>query len=281
MKKQTAFYHCIVMCALALVPAVAHAKKQAKMMLIPTRVVMQDGARAATIELRNNGDATGQYTISLIDMEMKETGQVVALPSDQPGEFSAIPYLHLSPKSTTLTPGESQVVRVMQKRNQEMEPGEYRAHLRVKIENDNVEGLNGSDPVPPAQTSISVKANVVVIMPVILRVGETEATLALENPQVIYDAQGKPILSLNLLREGNRSAIGDFSITYKSPGGDERLMTFFPGVAIYRPTPKREVTIPLDVPSGVSLKQGSLDITYSAQEQEGGKPLAKTSLNLP
>lgn len=255
----------------------AYAAK-AKLMLMPTRVVMDDGQKAARVELKNAGDATGQYSISMIDMTMLETGAIVDVPNGKRELYSAIPFLHTSPKSVTIAPGESQTIRIMQKRGAQLEAGEYRSHLRVRLENENVDGQ--SDSTPANQSAISVKAHLAIVIPVILRVGDTTYSVSIDGPKLAYDELGKPKLEMYLNRDGNRSALGDFSITYKPPTGTERLITFYPGIAVYRPTARRFVSIPLDVPSGVNLKSGNLDITYSAQEKDGGKPLAQTSLKL-
>jgi len=259
----------------------SQAADKAEIMLMPTRVVMAANEKAATVQLKNTGNATGQFSVSLVDMEMKEDGNVVILDPDVAAPFSATPYLHLSPKSITVKPQQSQTIRILQKRNaRKAEPGEYRSHLRVKMENDNVEGTEAAANNPLADTVISVKANLVLIIPVIFRVGETSYSMNIEEPILQYDANGQPAVNMYLAREGNRSAMGDFSISYKPSKGKEKLLTFFPGVPVYRPTLRRFISVPLDVPEGLFLKNGSLEISYSSQEQEGGTILAHTSLIL-
>jgi hypothetical protein len=84
-----------------------------------------------------------------------------------------------------------------------------------------------------------------------------------------------------LLREGNRSSMGDFTFTYTPPGGAAQQIKFYPGVPVYRSTARRVVTIPLnDIPAGVDLTKGKLDILYAAQESEDRKKLAETQINL-
>lgn len=273
----------LILATIFLCPTFSYAGDKAEIMLLPTRVVMEKDAKSAIVQLKNTGGATGQFSVSLVDMEMKEDGSVVTLDESAPGPYSAIPYLHISPKSITIRPGESQTVRILQKRNVTLEPGEYRSHLRVKMENDNVEGTEAAaKDQSKTEAVIAVKANLVLIIPVIFRVGETDYSVTLESPVLKRDASGHPSVDMYIAREGNRSVMGDFSIKYKpAGGGEEKLLTFFPGVPVYRPTARRFISVPLDVPAGLSLNSGSLEISYAAQETEGGKVLAQKSLPLP
>jgi len=117
---------CLFLAFGLLLPQAAHANR-AEVMILPPRVVMENNDRYATIVVRNIGDAAGDFTVGLQDMKMRETGMVV--PPD-PGEtppYSAMPYLHITPKSMTLKPGETQSVRLMVRVPENLEPGEYRA----------------------------------------------------------------------------------------------------------------------------------------------------------
>lgn len=258
----------------------ANAADRAEIMLMPTRVALAQNERSATVQLKNTGTATGAFSVKLVDMTMNEDGTVTPVKDGEVEPFSAIPYLHVSPKSVTVKPGEVQAIRLLQKRNVSLEPGEYRAHLRVKMENDNVEGTRVSTSDQTENTTISIKANLVLIIPVIFRVGETDYKVSIEEPRLVRTSAGQTKLDLTLVREGNRSSMGDFSVSYKKPGEELKLLTFYPGIPVYRPTPSRHVSIPLDIPEGVSLSEGTLEITYTAQEQEGGDILAQTSLPL-
>jgi hypothetical protein len=89
-------------------------------------------------------------------------------------------------------------------------------------------------------------------------------------------------VDMYLTREGNRSSFGDIAVTYIPQGGAPLLIKAFRGVAVYRPIPRRFISVPLDeTPKGVSLTRGRLDIVYTAQEKEGGKTLAEAQLALP
>src|SRR3954464_6792233 len=83
---------------------------RAEVLLLPTRVIMENGDRYTTVVVKNTGNATGNFSVSLIDMEMKEDGLVSPFPDGKSDPLSAIPYLRIAPKSITLKPGETQNV---------------------------------------------------------------------------------------------------------------------------------------------------------------------------
>jgi hypothetical protein len=60
----------------------------------------------------------------------------------------------------------------------------------------------------------------VIIIPVILRHGETSYAMQLESPKLVARcANGAPKLDMYLRRTGNRSSMSDISVEYVSPEG--------------------------------------------------------------
>jgi hypothetical protein len=250
-------------------------------MMLPTRVIMENSDRFTTVVIKNVGNATGNFSVDMIDMEMKEDGLVVPLEEGKADAYSAIPYLRVAPRSITLKPGETQNVRVMLRKPETLAPGEYRSHMRVKLDNDNVEGTEENEEKPVKEAQISVKANLVLIIPVIVRHGETTMSVKIDSPKLAHDAHGKPQLDLALLLEGTRSSMGDFVISYMASDNKSQVIKNFPGVPVYRSVARRQVSIPMDdIPAGVNLSTGKLDIVYQAQEKEGGKKLAEAEMSL-
>jgi hypothetical protein len=269
---------CLFLAFGLLLPHAAHASR-AQVMILPPRVVMENNDRYSTIVIRNIGDATGDFTVGLQDMKMLETGMVVPLDPGETPQYSAIPYLHITPKSMTLKPGETQTVRLMLRVPESLGPGEYRSHVKVDLVNDNTDAAVNA---MSKEAVIAVKANLIIIIPVIVRHGATTLSMGIADAKLSHDAKGTPSVDMYLTREGNRSSMGDISVTYIPQGGAPQLIKAFRGVAVYRPIARRFISVPLDeTPKGVSLARGRLDIVYSAQEKEGGKTLAETQLSLP
>lgn len=264
---------------LLLSPQLAWAER-AQIMLLPTRIVMENSDRYVTVIVKNSGDASGNISIDLVDMVMRENGLVQLMePGSDP--HSAIPYLRISPHSVTLKPQTSQNVRILLRKPQDLPAGEYRSHLKVTIENDNVEASEANKASNTDATGISVKSKLAFTIPVIVRTGETAIAINFDAMKMMRNEQGKPVLNFALLREGNRSVMGDFTITHSKPGRKPDLIKTFPGIPIYRSTDRREVSIGLDdLPGDVDLTTGTLNVVFTAQEKEGGMKLAEGTLDL-
>jgi hypothetical protein len=253
--------------------------EHANLMLIPTRVVMHDSDLYASVIVKNSGQATGNFSVGLIDMQMQETGNIVPVEEGKKADYSAIPYVHVAPRSMTLKPGEMQNVRLILSKKAHLEDGEYRAHLKVRIVDENVDDIVPSV-VSTKQVSIVPKAHLVLIIPVIFRHGDTSLTMRIDMPRLSHDASGASKLDMYLVRSGNCSSMGDISVNYVSVDGKSQLLNFSSGIPVYRPTPRRFISIPLDVPKSISLSRGSLRITYAERPEEGGKVLAEKTVNL-
>lgn len=257
----------------------AHAGN-AGLLLSPTRIVLENGARYVTVTVRNTGDATGRYKVELVDAAMDENGGIKILEDGKRDEFSAIDLLSISPSSITLKPDESQVVRILVKKKEGLADGEYRSHLQVRMtEND-------LDPVtekPNEGTGIAIKSKMTTVIPVILRNGQTTFTLAIDDAKVLFaggDNQQAPEVKINMSFAGNRSIIGDVKITHIAPDGKETQLAFVQGLPIYRGVNKRNQTLSLQSTDGVNLHVGRLRVDFLSQENEGSHVLAQKEVLL-
>src|ERR1017187_6387753 len=104
---------CLFLVIAVLWPLPSRADPTAEITMLPTRIVMEKDDRFATVTVKNTGQATGNFTTELVDMQMKEEGMVVPVDAGQTDPYSAIPYVHLAPRSFTLKPGEDQNVRLL------------------------------------------------------------------------------------------------------------------------------------------------------------------------
>lgn len=271
MRKLVSFF--LVLLLLAAFPSWA---RNAQTMLVPTRIVMEHRDRQFTAVVKNVGDAVGDYTLELVDMKMREDGAVVPYEAGETPQYSAIPYLHVAPRSFTLKPGEYQNVRLMLRKPENLAEGEYRAHLLVRI----VDRSPETAPAPGEHSAIAVKMTLAITIPVIVRTGNTAATVAIDQPKLTRDPAGKPAVTLYLTRSGNRSVMGDIAVTCSQAAGGPRVIKTVYGVPVYRTLERRFVSVPLDeTPKDVNLADCNLGITYSAQQGDGGKILAEAHLN--
>jgi P pilus assembly chaperone PapD len=260
------------------------APAHAGLMLYPTRVVFEKNQRAAQIELINDGDKPATYRISLVNRRMTEDGRFEAADSAAPGEHFADGMLRFSPRQVTLEPGTAQTVRLMLRKPAELLEGEYRSHLQFEklpdvegsasIENQG-QGANGK--------GIGVVLNVLVgaSVPVIVRHGAVSANVGLTHLVLKKDEAQHPLLALQFEREGSSSVYGDLSVTFTPRGGKPQVLARADGLAVYTPNRVRQAALPLELPKGMELAHGMLEVSYRDRPEAGGKLLAQANLELP
>lgn len=264
----------LFLCAL-LAPQVSRAET-AEVMLFPTRVVLDDAKRWATVIVKNAGDATGDYRVDLADRKMRDDGAVVNYEPGETPQYSALPMVHAAPASMTLKPGQTQEIHIiMHTPAKPLEPGEYRAHLQVHLTHP-----NAGQPAPGPHAGIVVHAEVVMSIPILVRVGPPSLSLSIEQPRLTHNAKGTPLVEFALVRNGNISSMGDFSVTCVSGRSPPQVIKTLPGQAVYRPLARRLVSLPLDeTPPDIALAACKLSVLYTAQKDAGGKILAQVPIN--
>lgn len=257
----------------------------ADLMLFPTRVVFDKNQRAAQVELINTGQENATYRIHLVNRRMSETGDFSAVASPLPGEQFADAMLRYSPRQVTLAPGRGQTIRIMVRKPANLAAGEYRSHLQF----DRVPDASGASSIQdqmakpgPGEVGVQLKALVGVSIPVIVRQGETQATVALSGLELLKPAAAAvPTVAAVLQRSGNRSVYGDLMATFTPQGGTPVEVGKAGGVAVYTPNPLRRIRMELKPPAGTALAHGTLRMIYRERAEAGGHVLAETAIELP
>lgn len=253
--------------------------RRADVLLSPTRVVLEKGAKFATVTIRNPGDGAGRYKIDLVDAHMDENGGIKVLEAEAKEPFSAKDNISLSPRSLTLAPDENQPVRLLIKNMESLPDGEYRSHLAVRLTETDIDLKTGQP--NPQGTSVVVRPKISTVIPVIIRKGDVNYTVTVEGAKIVMgggDKQQKPEVQTTLGFSGNRSVLGDIKVTHVAADGKETQLAFFRGVAIYRGLTKRTQSVPLDVPAGVNIHAGKIQVAYMSQENEGSKVLSSKEI---
>lgn len=265
----------LVGCLLLARPALAD------LMLHPTRVVLEKNQRAAQVELINNGSDPATYRISLTNRRMTEAGDLVTVTEPAPGEQFADAMLVFSPRQVTLAPGTTQTVRVMVRRPAGLAAGEYRSHLHFEKLPD--AGGKTSVEAPQGDGKIGITLNVLVgaSIPVIVRQGDTSASVTLSHLALQGAPGAAPALALQLERSGNSSVYGDLAVRFVPRSGKASDIGLLGGIAVYTPNPMRRAEVPLALPPGVALAHGTVEVTYRERPDAGGRTIAAAALELP
>lgn len=257
-------------------PAALPAQELGGLQVFPTRVLLDGRTRTAALTLNNSGTKPTTYRISLIEMRMTDTGAVIAIKEGENVASAASPYLRYSPRQVTLEPKSPQSVRIQVRKPADLPPGEYRSHLLFR-----------AIPEPDAETARAdggvtvVGAKLVAVygvaIPVIVRHGETTAKITLAAPTMEHSPDGKQrFVSIDMRREGNRSAFGDFTAQWVPPKGAPIPLGEKKGVAIYVPNAAIRVRIPIDPMR--DLKGGKVRVEFA---EASALPISTAEIMLP
>lgn len=249
------------------------------LMIFPTRIVLEDGQKAAQVDLINSGTEAISFRISLERKRMNELGEFRPVrDKGAPGELFADQIVRYSPRQVTLAPGGGQTVRIVLKLPDNLPPGEYRSHLSFSR-------VPAASTLPPAQEGdenrpggiqTRLMAYVGASIPVIVRHGKLDAKLSIEEVALRPGNAGEaPQVDFVLHREGTRSVYGDITVVAIDGDGREEQIGAASGVAVYTPNRVRRAHLTLrpkvKVPQG-----GQLKVIFTERGEK--KPLAESTV---
>jgi P pilus assembly chaperone PapD len=240
------------------VSAVATCQRLGDLVVTPTRLVLDDKARAGDITLLNKGSQTVRYRLTLVDMEMSEDGVLRRVESGS--RHSAKNILRLSPREIVLQPGESQRIKVLVTFPAGLADGELRSHL--SFEPISIPKLRPDQGTSEGSIKLNLEIKAVVTIPVIARHGRLAAAASINSAAVGHDGDGW-FTKFKIDRAGNRSIRGDLTVSFvPASGGPKVLLGMMSGLAVYVPNSSRIVTVRLakDV---AALGKGDIEVTFS------------------
>lgn len=251
---------------------------QGSLLLTPKRIIFEGNKTSESINLANSGTDTARYVISLVDLRMNEDGSFEEISQADAWQISAEPYLRYFPRTVTLAPNEAQVIRVQYNRQAQMAPGEYRSHIYVRALSTPTP-LGEKDPEQTASISVKLQPVFGISIPVIIRVGETNATaffsgISLETPDSASYA-----LSMVLNRTGNMSIYGNIIVRYITPNGISTVVATVKGLAVYTPNKLRRIQLPLDKNMQIDCRHpGKLVVQFFSHVNDKDKKIAETEM---
>jgi len=255
-----------------------------QLMVSPTRIVFEGGERTKQVNLINNGSETGRFRISFVRRKMTADGKIEEVAENEPGMYSD-EFIRFSPRQVTLQPGQSQTVRLMLRKKRGIVDGEYRSHMLFQsLPDPAASDINELAGDRSDALSVQLIPVIGITIPVIVRQGELNASVTLSDFEIkqVNTVRASAVLSLKLNREGTSSAYGDFRVYFTPKDGAPVTVGQVNGIAIYTPLTSRTVDIRLQTPSGFSLSNGDLHISYlKPGEDENSGLLAESRLAVP
>jgi hypothetical protein len=258
--------------------------------IYPRRIVMDRRQRVASVGLYNKMPFEGEYEISVANMVMTDSGQIIPfsnLPENLDASHvkTASDMLRWSPRRVLLLGSEAQTVRIMARPPADLPDGEYRAHFTVvSVPNDIDEGFSIDDALSNGSQSagnvgVTIRPRFGISIPVIVRVGETTLDVGLKDFSLSQTESG-PQVSLTINRSGTRSAYGDLIVT--APGQDAPLVTAR-GIGVYPEINSRQLQLAINPEFNLSALTSGMIVTaiFVDDDVAPGTTLARQTFVVP
>ena len=286
--------------ATALAPTAAGAGV-GDLLVAPTRLVL-DGRKGAEIILNNIGDEPATYRVSVEFRRMTEKGELIDVSAPNATDKAAEDMIVYAPRKVTLAPREPQAIRIAARPPQGLPDGEYRVHMLFRA-------IPPATPVvqpagdQPKGVQFKLTPIYGVTIPVIVRLGNLEASAGIANVQLERKDNGRAVvptravsfnattvsfnattgtvtvpppdsgvaIGLDLTRTGTRSTYGEIRVL---KAGVKDPVALMKGIAIYTEVPRRHVSIPLaEAYKGLT---GPVTVQYVETFDDGTHLLAQT-----
>lgn len=252
---------------------------QGNLLVAPKRAVFEARERYKELTLSNTGKDTARYDISFKHYRMKENGSLEELSAPYAGTRYADSFVRFFPRTVTLGPGESQVVRLQLTQTGRMVEGEYRSHLYFRSV-PKPRPLGETETKKSDSSAITIKLNAVfgIAVPVIIHVGEVTTKVGLSNCS--FEKTDMPFVKMTLDRTGNMSCYGDITVDFVAPSGAVTRVAEQKGLALYTPLEHRQVKLALRMAPDLDYTKGKLHIVYKAQENLSQNSIGQTEISL-
>jgi len=243
---------------------------QRDLVIFPQRVVFEDNKRMQVLNLANTGEEVAKYNISIVQIRMKDDGGFENITEPDSGQYFADPYLRIYPRTVTLQPKETQVVKVQLRKKNLLTDGEYRSHIYFRgVLNDDVLEHGDKDSLKDVNGVVVRLVPIYgVTIPAIIRVGESTTELNLSNLSFEMKDDTVPTIKFDINRKGNMSVYGDVDVEYISKEGEMSQVGKIKGVAVYTPNLIRKCELNLKNYKNVNYDNGRLLLKYFDKRED-------------
>jgi P pilus assembly chaperone PapD len=241
------------------------------LLVAPTRIVL-DGRNGAEVVLNNIGEEPATYRISVEFRRMTGDGTLEDVTEPTAADKTAADMIIYAPRRVTLAPHEPQAIRIAARPPQGLPDGEYRVHMLFRA-------------IPPANPVVQTAAATEqkglrfqltpvygVTIPVIVRLGNLQATGGIANVHADQTKDGDPAVALDLTRSGSRSTFGEVRVL---KAGVKEPIALQKAVAVYTEINTRHVAVPVN-PAYKGAIAGPVTVQYVETFDDGSHVIAET-----
>ena len=241
------------------------------LLVAPTRIVL-DGRKGAEIVLNNIGEEPATYRVSVEFRRMKSDGSLEDVSDPSATDKTAGDMIIYAPRRVTLAPHEPQAIRIAARPPQGLPDGEYRVHMLFRAIPPATPVVKASMPAEEKGLRFQLTPIYGVTIPVIVRLGNLQATAGIANVQLKNSADGSQAVGLDLTRSGSRSTFGEVRVL---KAGVKDPIAIQKAVAVYTEIGLRH----LDVPVSAAYKgpvAGPVTVQYVETFDDGSHVIAET-----
>jgi len=245
------------------------------LLVAPTRIVL-DGRKGAEIVLNNIGEDSATYRVSVEFRRMTTDGSLENVTDPTPAQKAAADMIIYAPRRVTLAPHEPQAVRITARAPEGLPDGEYRVHLLFRA-------IPPANPVQQASVPDQTKGLRFeltpiygVTIPVIVRLGNLQATAGIANVHVEKTKEGASAVGVDLSRAGTRSTFGEVRVL---KAGVKDPIALQKAIAVYTEINSRHVAVPVN-PDYKGQLSGPVTVQYVETFEDGSHVIAETQANL-
>ena len=252
---------------------------QGNLQIMPRRVVFEGTKISQELSLANSGLDTAKYVVSFVQMRMKEDGSFEQITVPDSGQYFSDKFFRIVPRTVTLAPKETQVVKMQLVKSSKLVQGEYRSHIYFR--SIPKEKPLGEEALKDT-TAVSVRLIPIfgITIPAIIRVGECSAKVSIKEIGIEKANDTINRLQMKLFRTGNISVYGDMTVNHISPDGKVTRVALVKGLAVYTPNSFRRFQCNLNNIAGIDYHIGKLHVIYSATGDVKSTVLAEGELIL-
>ena len=246
----------------------------ADLLISPTRVVLDERHRQATVTLINSGEVTRSYRVGWSQFVALPKGGYRPYTEEEARKFAGLERLtRISPKQVTLNPGEQQSVKILLRQREALPVGEYRSHLT----------LTALPPPKEANTnagSTQVQLNMLMsyTFPVIYRIGTPKVAVNIDQISVVTKKENNATFIRVALSHNDLFSAGGRLVAYFAPeGGDKKQVGLLNGYNLYPEVKQAQVEIHWP---DFKLLPGTLSVEYEGQQEFFGQTFARKSFTI-
>src|SRR3954466_10121059 len=241
------------------------------LLVAPTRIVL-DGRKGAEVILNNIGEEPATYRVSGEFRRMTEDGGPRDRAQPTPEDEQAADMIVYAPRKVVLAPHQPQAIRIAARPPQGLPDGEYRVHLLFRAIPPANPVVQAAMAEPAKGLRFQLTPVYGVTIPVIVRLGNLQATAGIANVHLDKGEDGNSFVSLELSRSGTRSTFGEVRVL---KAGVKDPIAIQKGVAVYTEVNSRKVLLPFSTAYKGPLV-GPVTVQYVETFDDGSHVLAET-----